>query len=143
VGARGRPLVLAVRDARRTAALIGRVLAARPETVIVEMGVPAWTPPPGTAYLATYGASRACAQAAAEALGLGPCVSGGLRARPMRLTRSTAAFVMPIVLRSATASGTCPKSMTPALMVMPRETALAGCTGTMRFLVPSGDNAVI
>jgi beta-N-acetylhexosaminidase len=59
--ARGRPLVLAVRDARRAAALIGRVLATRPETVIVEMGVPAWTPPTGTAYLATYGASRVCA----------------------------------------------------------------------------------
>jgi len=53
--------VLAVRDARRAAALIGRVLATRPETVIVEMGVPAWTPPTGTAYLATYGASRVCA----------------------------------------------------------------------------------
>jgi hypothetical protein len=37
---------------------------------VVDMGAPAWTPPPGTAYLATYGASRACAQAAAEALGL-------------------------------------------------------------------------
>ena len=36
----------------------------------IEMGVPAWTPPPRTAYLATYGASRVCAKAAAEALGL-------------------------------------------------------------------------
>jgi hypothetical protein len=34
------------------------------------MGVPAWAPPPGTAYLASYGASRVCAQAVAEALGL-------------------------------------------------------------------------
>jgi beta-N-acetylhexosaminidase len=66
----GRPLVLAVRDARCVLGLVGDVLAARPDTVIVEMGVPAWTPPPGTAYLATYGASRVCAQAAAEALGL-------------------------------------------------------------------------
>lgn len=69
-GAAGRPLVLAVRDARTVASLVSEVLAARPDTVIVEMGVPAWTPPPGTAYLATYSASRACAQAAAEALGL-------------------------------------------------------------------------
>jgi beta-N-acetylhexosaminidase len=46
------------------------VLAARPDAIVVDMGAPAWTPPPGTAYLATYGASRACAQAAAEALGL-------------------------------------------------------------------------
>jgi beta-N-acetylhexosaminidase len=66
----GRPLVLAVRDARTVLSLIGEVLAARPDAVIVEMGVPAWAPPPGTAYLATYGASRVCAQAAAEALGL-------------------------------------------------------------------------
>jgi beta-N-acetylhexosaminidase len=66
----GRSLVLAVRDARSVLGLVGEVLAARPDAVIVEMGVPAWTPPPGTAYLATYGASRVCAQAAAEALGL-------------------------------------------------------------------------
>jgi len=66
----GRPLVLAVRDARSVLDLVDGLLAARPDTVIVEMGVPAWTPPPGTAYLATYGASRACAHAAAEALGL-------------------------------------------------------------------------
>jgi len=66
----GRSLVLAIRDARSVLDLVGEVLAARPDAVIVEMGVPAWTPPPGTAYLATYGASRVCAQAAAEALGL-------------------------------------------------------------------------
>jgi beta-N-acetylhexosaminidase len=65
-----RPLVLAVRDARSVLPLVSEVLAARPDTVLVEMGVPAWTPPPGTAYLATYGASRVSAQAAAEALGL-------------------------------------------------------------------------
>ena len=29
-----------------------------------------WAPPPGIAYLASYGASRVCAQAVAEALGL-------------------------------------------------------------------------
>jgi beta-N-acetylhexosaminidase len=66
----GRALVLAVRDARRVLSLVEEVLAARPDAVIIEMGVPAWTPPPETAYLATYGASRVCAQAAAEALGL-------------------------------------------------------------------------
>jgi beta-N-acetylhexosaminidase len=68
--AAGRPLVLAVRDARSALALVGEVLAARPDAVIVEMGVPVWTPPPGTAYLASYGASRVCARATAEALGL-------------------------------------------------------------------------
>jgi beta-N-acetylhexosaminidase len=65
-----RPLVLAVRDARSVLSLLDEVLAARPDAVVVEMGVPAWTPPQGTAYLATYGASRVCARAAAEALGL-------------------------------------------------------------------------
>lgn len=66
----GRSLVVAVRDARSVLSLVDEVLAARPDAVIIEMGVPAWTPPQGTAYLATYGASRVCAQAAAEALGL-------------------------------------------------------------------------
>ena len=69
-GAEGRSLVLAVRDASSAQPLVTDLLAARPDMIIVEMGVPAWTPPEGTAYLATYGASRACAQAAAEALGL-------------------------------------------------------------------------
>jgi hypothetical protein len=34
------------------------------------MGLPFWRPPEGTSYLATYGASRASAHAAAEQLGL-------------------------------------------------------------------------
>jgi beta-N-acetylhexosaminidase len=68
--AEDRSLVLAVRDARDVLPLISEVLAARPDAVVVEMGVPAWTPPPGIAYLASYGASRVCAQAVAEALGL-------------------------------------------------------------------------
>lgn len=66
----GRPLVVAVRDALAALPLLGDLLAARPDAVVAEMGLPAWTPPPGTAYLVTHGASRACAQAAAEALGL-------------------------------------------------------------------------
>jgi len=68
--AAGRPIVLAVRDALSVQPLVSDLLAARPDAIIVEMGVPRWTPPPATAYLATYGASRACAQAAAEVLGL-------------------------------------------------------------------------
>jgi beta-N-acetylhexosaminidase len=71
-GGAGRPLVLAVRDALGVLPLVSEVLAARPDAVIVEMGVPRWTPPPGTAYLATYGATRVSAQAAAEMLGLAP-----------------------------------------------------------------------
>jgi beta-N-acetylhexosaminidase len=66
----GRSLVVVVRDAIHARAWLEGVLAARPDTIVVEMGVPLWTPPAGTAYLATYGASRASAQAAAELLGL-------------------------------------------------------------------------
>jgi beta-N-acetylhexosaminidase len=72
--AAGRSLVVAVRDAhrdQRTLALIHALLAARPDLVLVEMGLPFWHPPEGTSYLATYGASRASAHAAAELLGLG------------------------------------------------------------------------
>lgn len=68
--AEGRPLVVVVRDAVHAQELLAHVLAARPDTILVEMGIPLWTPPDGTAYLATYGASRASAQAAAELLGL-------------------------------------------------------------------------
>ena len=71
--AAGRSLVAVVRDAHRddsTFSLVRALLAARPDTVLVEMGLPRWQPPDGTSYLATYGASRASAQAAAELLGL-------------------------------------------------------------------------
>jgi beta-N-acetylhexosaminidase len=71
--AAGRSLVAVVRDAHRdesARALIGVLLAARPDLIVVEMGLPFWRPPEGTSYLATYGASRASAQAAAEMLGL-------------------------------------------------------------------------
>jgi beta-N-acetylhexosaminidase len=71
--AAGRSLVVAVRDAHRdqqTQSLVGALLAARPDLVLVEMGLPFWHPPEGTSYLATYGASRASATAAAELLGL-------------------------------------------------------------------------
>ncbi len=71
--AAGRSLVAVVRDAHRdggTRSLIRALLAARPDLVLVEMGLPLWRPPEGTCYLATYGASRASAQAAAELLGL-------------------------------------------------------------------------
>jgi beta-N-acetylhexosaminidase len=68
--AAGRPLVLAVRHGAGALPLVNELLGARPDAIMVDMGAPAWTPPPGTAYLATSGASRASAQAAAEALGL-------------------------------------------------------------------------
>jgi beta-N-acetylhexosaminidase len=71
--AAGRSLVAVVRDAHRdesARSLIGVLLAARPDLILVEMGLPFWHPPEGTSYLATYGASRASAHAAAELLGL-------------------------------------------------------------------------
>jgi beta-N-acetylhexosaminidase len=75
--AAGRSLILVVRDAHRspaTRALVTSVLAERPDAVLVEMGLPYWQPPPGAcqAYLATYGATRANAEAAAGLLGLAP-----------------------------------------------------------------------
>jgi beta-N-acetylhexosaminidase len=71
--AAGRSLVAVVRDAHRdlnTRSLVEALLAARSDLVLVEMGLPLWRPAEGTSYLATYGASRASAQAAAELLGL-------------------------------------------------------------------------
>ncbi len=71
--AAGRSLVAVVRDAHRdrsTRSLVNALLASRPDLVLVEMGLPLWRPPEGICYLATYGASRASAQAAAELLGL-------------------------------------------------------------------------
>ena len=59
-----------LRDARGVLPLLGELVSVRPDMVVVEMGVPAWAPPPGIAYLASYGASRVCAEAVAEALGL-------------------------------------------------------------------------
>jgi beta-N-acetylhexosaminidase len=66
-GATGRPLVLVVRDAHRhswVAEAVAQTLAVRPDAIVVEMGVPvAGT---GGVHVATYGATRACGQAAAE-----------------------------------------------------------------------------
>jgi beta-N-acetylhexosaminidase len=70
--AAGKPLVIVVRDAHRYAghrALVDTLLSARPDAVLVEMGLPVWRPE-AAAYVATYGATRANARAAAEILGL-------------------------------------------------------------------------
>jgi beta-N-acetylhexosaminidase len=67
-----RPLVIVVRDAHRHPAARAAtlaLLAAHPDATVVEMGLPLWRPPAG-AYIATFGAARPNAQAAAEALGL-------------------------------------------------------------------------
>ncbi len=70
----GRALIVVVRDAHRhpaAQAVISGLVAARPDTVVVDMGLPLWQPPGGV-HLATYGAARANARAAAEFLGLAP-----------------------------------------------------------------------
>jgi beta-N-acetylhexosaminidase len=44
------------------------LLALRPDTVVVEMGLPACRPAGARAYVATHGAARVCGLAAAEVL---------------------------------------------------------------------------
>ncbi|NRQ30979.1 glycoside hydrolase family 3 protein [Nonomuraea sp. NN258] len=66
----GRPLVLvlrtAYRDARLTAA-VDRVLAGRPDAIVVELGVPGGERP-GAVHVATFGGTALCCQVAAQAL---------------------------------------------------------------------------
>jgi len=67
--ATGRPLVLVVRDVHRyewMARAVKAALAARPDAVVVEMGVPESVL--GATHVATYGATRANGEAAAEVL---------------------------------------------------------------------------
>jgi beta-N-acetylhexosaminidase len=73
--AAGRPLVLAFRDLHRHArekAFADELTGRRPDAVLVEMGVPVSRPAGARAYLATHGASRVSAEAAAEVLLGGP-----------------------------------------------------------------------
>ncbi|WP_226484894.1 glycoside hydrolase family 3 protein [Streptomyces parvulus] len=65
-----RRIVAVVRDEHRhpwMAGALDTLLAARPDTVVVEMGVPR-AEPRGSLHLATYGAARVCGRAAAEAV---------------------------------------------------------------------------
>jgi len=69
--AEGRSLVVTVRDLHRhpwQAAVAQAVIASRPDTVVVEMGLPACRPAGASAYIATMGAARVCAVAAAEVM---------------------------------------------------------------------------
>jgi beta-N-acetylhexosaminidase len=68
--AAGRSLVVVVKDAHRNEAsrtLVSALVAARPDATVIEMGLPVWRPD-SAAYIATYGAARANAQAAVELL---------------------------------------------------------------------------
>ncbi|MFJ9741502.1 glycoside hydrolase family 3 protein [Streptomyces sp. NPDC101166] len=63
-------IVAVVRDEHRhpwMAKALDALLTDRPDTIVVEMGVPQ-SPPRGALHVATHGAARVCAQAAAEAL---------------------------------------------------------------------------
>lgn len=65
-----RRIVAVVRDIHRhpwMAAAVDGILAARPDTVVVEMGVPQ-APPRGSLHIATHGAARVCGRAAAEVI---------------------------------------------------------------------------
>ena len=73
--AAGRSLLIVVRDAHRypdARSVVQALLAARPDAVLVEMGLPVWraTYSPGGTYVATFGATRASSRAVAEILGL-------------------------------------------------------------------------
>ncbi|MEV4199965.1 glycoside hydrolase family 3 protein [Micromonospora globbae] len=68
-GADGRPVVLVVRDLHRhpwMRSAVTRALAARPDAVVVELGVPELVT--GAVHVATHGATRAAGRAAAELL---------------------------------------------------------------------------
>ncbi|MFI8351029.1 glycoside hydrolase family 3 protein [Streptomyces sp. NPDC085596] len=65
-----RRVVAVVRDEHRhpwMAKALTTLIAARPDTVVVEMGVPQ-SPPRGQLHLATHGAARVCGRAAAEVI---------------------------------------------------------------------------
>ncbi|WP_043674424.1 glycoside hydrolase family 3 protein [Streptomyces xylophagus] len=65
-----RRIVAVVRDEHRhpwMAAALDTLLAARPDTVVVEMGVPQ-AAPRGALHIATHGAARVCGHAAAEVI---------------------------------------------------------------------------
>jgi beta-N-acetylhexosaminidase len=69
----GRSLIIVLRDAHRhpaAADAVSQILAARPDAVVVEMGLPIWRPPAAGVYLATFGAALTSSRAAAEVLGL-------------------------------------------------------------------------
>jgi len=67
----GASLVLVVRDLHRHRDQLDAVedqLARRPDAIVVEMGVPSCRPRGAKSYVATHGAARVCADAAAEVM---------------------------------------------------------------------------
>jgi beta-N-acetylhexosaminidase len=69
--AEGRPLVLVLRDAARhpwQRATASDLIELRPDAVVVETGLPGWTPSGTTAYIETFGSGRVNLAAAADLL---------------------------------------------------------------------------
>ena len=65
-----RRIVAVVRDEHRhpwMSTALDTLLTARPDTIVIEMGIPQ-SPPRGTLHLATHGAARVCGRAAAEVI---------------------------------------------------------------------------
>lgn len=77
LAAADRSLLIVVRDAHQyplARDVVRRLLFARPDAVVIEMGLPIWRPP-ADVYIATFGATSASSQATAEILGLAREVS--------------------------------------------------------------------
>lgn len=75
--AASRTLVIVIRDAHRypiAQDVVRRLISARPDAIVIEMGLPIWRPL-ATAYIATFGATRASSRAVGEILGLAKEVS--------------------------------------------------------------------
>jgi beta-N-acetylhexosaminidase len=65
-----RRVVAVVRDEHRhpwMATALDTLLRERPDTIVVEMGIPQ-APPRGALHIATHGAARVCGRAAAEVI---------------------------------------------------------------------------
>jgi beta-N-acetylhexosaminidase len=86
--ASGRSLLVVTRDAHRypvARQVVAELLSARPDAVVVEMGLPGWHPAdragrPAGVFVATYGATGASSRAVAGLLGLtGPDQASAMR----------------------------------------------------------------
>jgi beta-N-acetylhexosaminidase len=69
--AEGRPLVLVLRDAARhpwQRDTASDLIELRPDAIVVETGLPGWTPSEATAYIETFGSGRVNLEAAADLL---------------------------------------------------------------------------
>ena len=69
--ANGRPIVVVMQGAARHAwqrSVAEKLTASRPDAVVVETGLPGWTPAGAAGVICTHGAGRASLEAAADVL---------------------------------------------------------------------------